>query len=136
MAEYIERTEELILAVNAGARAIEQSRRFCGATYVRDVFSDHPQEIQYVTAAKVLRDVDALPAADVVEVVRCKDCIYQRNAWHRDGRMKAGGVWLYGCKLNEDQFVSHVVNGEDDECRPHQSYERRGVGMGADDVAL
>lgn len=28
MAEYIERTEELMLAMNAGARAIENTRRY------------------------------------------------------------------------------------------------------------
>ena len=34
MAEYIERTEELMLAMNAGARAIENTRRIhpCGLT--------------------------------------------------------------------------------------------------------
>lgn len=30
MAEYIERTEELILAMNAGARAIENTKRYHG----------------------------------------------------------------------------------------------------------
>lgn len=107
MAEYIERTEELILAVNAGARAIEQSRRFCGATYVRDVFSDHPQEIPYVTAAKVLRGVDALPAADVVEVVRCKDCKWK-------GKLR---FCSYDCCTNPNYgMASGVELREDDFC--------------------
>lgn len=30
MAEYIERTEELVLAMNAGARVIENTRRYHG----------------------------------------------------------------------------------------------------------
>ena len=72
MAEYIERTKELILAVNAGARAIEQSKRFHGAIYCMDVFSNNPQEIPYVTAANILRGFDEIPAADVAEVVHAK----------------------------------------------------------------
>ena len=69
MAEYIERTEELVLAMNAGARAIENTRRYHGAIYNRDVFSESPQEIPYLLAAKVLRGVEEAPAADVAPVV-------------------------------------------------------------------
>ncbi len=57
MAEYIERTEELVLALNAGARAIENTRRYHGAVYTKDVFSEDSQEIPYLLAAKVLREV-------------------------------------------------------------------------------
>lgn len=74
MAEYIERTEELVLAMNAGARAIENTRRYHGAIYNKNVFSENPQEIPYLQAAKVLREVSDAPAADVAPVVRCKDC--------------------------------------------------------------
>lgn len=70
MAEYIERTEELILAMNAGARAIENTKRYHGAVYTKDVFSESPQEIPYLQAAKVLREVSDAPAADVAPVVR------------------------------------------------------------------
>lgn len=52
MAEYIERTEELMLAINAGARAILQ-------------------------AAKVLREVSDAPTVDAVPVIRCKDCKFR-----------------------------------------------------------
>lgn len=69
MAEYIERTEELILAMNAGARAIENTKRYHGAVYTKDVFSESPQEIPYLLAAKVLREVSDAPAADVPPVV-------------------------------------------------------------------
>lgn len=69
MAEYIERTEELMLAMNAGARAIENTRRYHGAVYTKDVFSESPQEIPYLLAAKVLREVSDTPAADVDPVV-------------------------------------------------------------------
>ena len=73
MAEYIERTEELMLAMNAGARAIENTRRYHGAIYTKDVFLESPQEIPYLQAAKVLREVSDAPAADVAPVVhgRC-----------------------------------------------------------------
>lgn len=69
MAEYIERTEELMLAMNAGARAIENTRRYHGAIYTKDVFSESPQEIPYLQAAKVLREVSDAPAADVAPMV-------------------------------------------------------------------
>lgn len=70
MAEYIERTEELMLAMNAGARAIENTKRYHGAVYIADLFSDNPQEIPYLQAAKVLREVSDAPAADVEPVRR------------------------------------------------------------------
>ena len=69
MAEYIERTEELILAMNAGARAIENTKRYHGAVYTEDIFSDNSQKTPYLQAAKVLREVSDAPAADVVPVV-------------------------------------------------------------------
>ena len=69
MAEYIERAEELMLAMNAGARAIENTKRYHGAIYTKDVFSESPQEIPYLQAAKLLREVSDAPAADVVPVV-------------------------------------------------------------------
>ncbi len=68
MAEYIERTEELVLAMNAGARAIENTRRYHGAVYSKNVFLDDSQEISYLQAAKVLREVSDAPAADVAPV--------------------------------------------------------------------
>lgn len=68
MSDYIERTEELMLALNAGARAIENTKRYHGAVYTKDVFSESPQEIPYLQAAKVLREVSDAPAADVEPV--------------------------------------------------------------------
>lgn len=79
MAEYIERTEELVLAMNAGARAIENTRRYHGAVYTKDVFSESPQEIPYLLAAKVLREVSDTPAADVAPVVH--------GRWIEDGSL-------------------------------------------------
>lgn len=74
MAEYIERTEELMLAMNAGARAIENTRRYHGAVYSKNVFSEGSQGIPYLLAAKVLREVSDAPTVDAVVVTRCKDC--------------------------------------------------------------
>lgn len=68
MAEYIERSKELILAVNAGARAIENTKRYHGAIYNMNVFSDNPQEIPYLKAAEILRGFDEIPSADVEPV--------------------------------------------------------------------
>lgn len=69
MAEYIERTEEIMLAMNAGARAIENTERYHGAVYTKDVLSENPQKIPYLLAAKVLREVSDTSAADVAQVV-------------------------------------------------------------------
>lgn len=69
MSEYIERTPELTLAANAGARAIENTKRYHGAIYTRDVFGPNKAEIAYLQAAKVLRTVEDAPAADVAPVV-------------------------------------------------------------------
>lgn len=67
MADYIERTPELILAVNAGARAIENTKKYHGAFYSKDIFAD--EKIAYVAAAKLLRSVEDIPAADVAQMV-------------------------------------------------------------------
>lgn len=49
--EWIKCTDELRLAMNAGARAIENTKRYHGTVYVRDVFSGHPQEIAYLRSS-------------------------------------------------------------------------------------
>ena len=80
MAEYIERTEKLMLAMNAGARAIENTNRYHGSLYIKDLYSGNSKEILYLLAAKVLREASDAPAADVAPVVRCKDCKYNRGS--------------------------------------------------------
>nr|DAL81504.1 MAG TPA: GENERAL NEGATIVE REGULATOR OF TRANSCRIPTION, SIGNALING PROTEIN, NOT4 RING.8A [Caudoviricetes sp.] len=84
MAEYIERTEELLLAMNAGARAIENTKRYHGTVYTKDVFSESPQEIPYLQAAKVLREVSDAPAADVAPVVHGRWIFTKRHLWYKD----------------------------------------------------
>lgn len=69
MAEYIKRTEELMLAMNAGARAIEHTWRYYVAVYTKDLVADNPQKISYLLAAKALLEASDAPAADVAPVV-------------------------------------------------------------------
>lgn len=76
MPEYIERTERLMLAMNAGARAIENTKRYHGAVYTKDLFADNSQKIPYLLAAKVLREVSDALTVDAVVVTRCKDCAH------------------------------------------------------------
>ena len=54
MAEYIELTEELILSMRAGARAISRTKKYHGTIFVTDAFTDNPKEIEYLKAAEVL----------------------------------------------------------------------------------
>ena len=107
MAEYIERTEELMLAMNAGARAIENTKRYHGVVYTKDLFSENSQEIPYLQAAKVLREASDAPAADVAPVVHgrwirphwknnnyCCDCSEcGGEAMHRDYQWDKNGVY-------------------------------------------
>ena len=109
MKEYIERTEELMLAMNAGARAIENTRRYHGAIYTKDVFLESPQEIPYLQAAKVLREVSDAPAADAVPIIRCKDCTFGHYIDH--GHMHC----LHPCGLTTnmtDDFCSYAERKE------------------------
>ena len=99
MAEYIERTEELVLAMNAGARAIENTKRYHGAVYTKDLFSDNSQKIPYLQAAKVLRGVEDAPTVDAVVVTRCKDCKY------RDGT--PGQPNIQCGNMHDDDFCSY-----------------------------
>lgn len=108
MAEYIKRTKELVLAMNAGARAIENTKRYHGAVYTKDLFSDNSQKIPYLLAAKVLREVSDAPAADVAPVVRCKGCKYSC----KDGNGRTcEGYWYelseFAVPVTDDDFCSY-----------------------------
>ena len=108
MAEYIERTEELMLAMNAGARAIENTKRYHGVVYTKDLFSENSQEIPYLQAAKVLREASDAPAADVTPVVRCKGC--KDSCKDRNGRT-CEGYWYelseFAVPVEDDGFCSY-----------------------------
>ena len=87
MVEYIERTEELMLAMNAGARAIENTKHYHGSSYCKDPFSGNPKEISYLRAADVLREAAESPIAEMAPVR------YAR--WERD----EDGDWrCTGCR--------------------------------------
>lgn len=122
MTEYIERTPELVLAMNAGARAIKNTKRHHGAIYTRDVFSDNPQEIPYLKGAKKLRVASEEPAADVAEVVhgqwieypsphyfKCSECkctVPYKKAMAIDGERKykyCPSCWAKMDKSNEPE---------------------------------
>ena len=68
MAEYIERTEELILSMRAGARAISNTKKYHGTIYMYDVFSDDPKEIPYLKASEILYAASEEKPADVAPV--------------------------------------------------------------------
>jgi len=58
--------------------------------------------------------VDLQPTADVVQVVRCKECKYRKGAFHTDRRRKEGGYWLYWCELDTGDPFELGRNAEDD----------------------
>ena len=59
--------------------------------------------------------ISIAPTVDAVEVVRCKDCKYQRKVWIEDKRYKFGGFLCVSCDRNYDIFVSHTVDGDDND---------------------
>lgn len=62
-------------------------------------------------AVGLVKEAFEMAKADLAPVVRCENCTHQQKVWHDDKRMKEGGFFIYSCKLNEDPFVTHVVNG-------------------------
>lgn len=72
MAEYIERdaAREIVVELQKSLCPVGQY----GRGYVYGIERDMYDELE-----KILDDVDAIPAADVVEVVRCGECKYYDN---------------------------------------------------------
>ena len=68
MAEYIELTEELILSMCAGARAIANTKKYHGTIFVSGVFSENPKHIPYLQAAEILCAASDQCPADVAPV--------------------------------------------------------------------
>ena len=68
MAEYIKLTEELMLAMRAGAKAILNTKKYHGTSYMFDVFSDSPKEIPYLDAAEILYAASEKEPEDVTPV--------------------------------------------------------------------
>ena len=94
MAEYIERTEELILSMRAGSRAISNTKKYHGTIYMSDVFSDNPKEIPYLQASEILYAASKEKPADVAPV---------RHGWWIKGGYACGETeWqCSSCKETE-----------------------------------
>ena len=56
----MDKLTDLELAMNAGARAIEQSAKLHGTTYCYNPLGD-TQELPYIEAARILRTTEAAP---------------------------------------------------------------------------
>lgn len=101
MAEYIDR-EALIEMIKGKAFNL---------SLVRSLYTDQSARALYGIA----EDVEKIPTADVVEVVRCKDC-----KWYAPNN---DGLW-YGCAFD--------TRNSDDEPKPYDfcSYGERMDGKG------
>ena len=94
MAEYIERTEELILSMRAGSRAISNTKKYHGTIYMSDVFSDDPKEIPYLQASEILYAASEEKPADVAPV--------RHGKWIRVGYACGETEWqCSSCKETE-----------------------------------
>lgn len=62
-----------------------------------------PDDLPYKAAVR--RVLLQAPAADVVEVVRCKDCVYSRNDLDMSGK---AAPWLL-CKILRDEMFPLMV---------------------------
>lgn len=47
--------DKLTLAMLAGARAIENTKRYQGVTFVHGIFGDNPEKLSYCEAANILK---------------------------------------------------------------------------------
>ena len=90
MAEYIERTEELMLSMRAGARAISNTKKYHGTIYMYDAFSDNPKEMPYLQAAEILYAASEEKSADVAPV--------RHGRWIEPQRLYYGAK-QYECSL-------------------------------------
>lgn len=69
-------------------------------------------ETIYQQTKSIIADrLERLKSADVVEVVRCKDCKHQEKYFYKDRRRKDGGYYIYGCELAEE--YSHICLDDD-----------------------
>lgn len=109
MAEYIERTVELILSMRAGARAIANTKKYHGTIYMPDVFSDNPKEIPYLKASEILYAASDQKSADVAPV--------RHGRWDSSGKyrfQKDNSVAVRctecGCSLTELEYRGYTWN--------------------------
>ena len=65
-------------------------------------------ELDIPAIGTVIYILSEMDSADVVEVVRCKDCKYRSKKWYEDKRNKDGGYWLVCC---ENDAIAERVYG-------------------------
>ena len=110
MSDYIKREDaikalegwkisgEMILATVPSADVVEADKAQKEIDYWHDKAQSYEQTILKLSLNK----------ADVVEVVRCKDCKYRSKEWYEDKRHKDGGYWLVCC---ENDAIAERVYG-------------------------
>lgn len=86
MAEYIEREAAIKAMEKADCAEIADDAESCKSDYLREV-------------------IESVPAADVVPVVRCKDCKYAQNDY--DGFSTTVGCNMLKCATGWHSFCSY-----------------------------
>lgn len=80
-----------------------------------DVVKENYEEVKkLIWEEKRMDTVAALPAADVVEVVRCKDCDLW-NEWDNEGHEQTGN-YVCSCAYFSNDDGYDVYTGPDDYC--------------------
>ena len=72
-------------------------------------------EQTHEAVAMAVKALSALPSADAVEVVRCKDCKHQVKEWRTDKRLKNKGYMVCGCEVVGDSCGYWALLGQDDD---------------------
>lgn len=62
----------------------------------------------YDVLSETIKMINEMPTANVVEVIRCKDCKYRHKEWYQDKRNKDGGYWLVCC---ENDAIAERIYG-------------------------
>lgn len=97
MAEYIERDKAVQVALEA---CVEVCKDITG------------HGITQIHAVEITEKIENVPAADVVEVVRCKNCYYyneNKGICTNTACVKS----FYGCKVKEDDYCSYGKRRKD-----------------------
>lgn len=124
MAEYIKRTEELVLAMNAGAMAIETDIKYHGNDYMMAGPTKNEPSIPCLRAAEILRESSETHAADVAPVRHGRWLTWEEKFPDRKIlRKSALGVFCSKCGNHADNMSDYCPNcgakmdeGNDDGC--------------------
>lgn len=100
MTDYIKREDDYIYRLDA----LEAAARYCADD---DGSCSNPN----ADLRELLDDIEAIPAADVVEVVRCKDCMHSCE-WHNKRTGESGRVCELAsepdlCEVDDDHFCAY-----------------------------